>query len=129
MLNSLRVPEPNLGHSPWGPIQRSSNLEAQHGVTAVYTASHGGIKVDAETNLLIPDYMRVPSGWYEEDCDWCLPVVALHHSSKTTIKFSRKIRAMAYSSFLRMYTRRFTMFFNVKGLDLKRNDVEPGAFI
>lgn len=119
-----------LGHSPWGPIQHASNLEAQHGVTAVSTASHGGIKVDAEINLCIPDYMRVASGWYEEDCDWCLPVIGLHHSKKCDVKFSRKIRGMAYKTFLQFYPRRFTLFFKPKKqLDLRREECVPGAFL
>lgn len=61
------------GHSPWGPIQ-GVTLMAE-GIWSIDTASHGGIKLSPKRNRLIPEYMRQKGGWYEEDCDWCIPVV------------------------------------------------------
>ncbi len=41
----------------------------------VSTAGHGGVKLDAEHQRKMPEYLRKPGGWYEEDCDWCLPFI------------------------------------------------------
>lgn len=59
--------------SPWGTIQDSHEIAP--GITSVSTAGHGGVKLDRSRNAQIPAYMRRPGGWYEEDCDWCLPAV------------------------------------------------------
>jgi hypothetical protein len=40
------------------------------GIRSVSTASHGGIKLSAERNAQMPDYMRNEDGWYEEDSEW-----------------------------------------------------------
>lgn len=68
--------------TPWGESDHQSPLIP--GITFYTTPSHGGYKVSAELNQLIPGYFREVSfnedgarGWYEEDCDWCLVFVAL----------------------------------------------------
>lgn len=63
--------------SPWGQVQ--DYTEFGDGVFFVSTAGHGGFKVPANLNRQIPDYMRKQGGWYEEDCDWCIPVLVLAH--------------------------------------------------
>jgi hypothetical protein len=63
------------GGSPWGRIQGVKPI--MPGMAFVSTASHGGVKVAAELNARIPAYMRRPDGWYEEDCEWAIPFVAL----------------------------------------------------
>ncbi len=67
--------------SPWGQIQDCERLS--EGVWTVSTASHGGIKLDRIRNALIPEAARIPGGWYEEDCDYAIPVVALGLDSET----------------------------------------------
>jgi hypothetical protein len=62
-------------NTPWG--RSDSITKASDGVFWVTTPSHGGVHLSAEVNAEIPEYMRSTDGWYEEDCQWCLPVVAL----------------------------------------------------
>jgi hypothetical protein len=58
-------------NTPWGGAQHASEILPGMGV--VSTASHGGIRLSAERNAQVPDYMRRDSGWYEEDCEWSIP--------------------------------------------------------
>jgi len=60
-------------NSPWGAIQDCRELF--EGVWRVGTAGHGGIKLDRKRNAQVPAYMRCDGGWYEEDCDWCIPAI------------------------------------------------------
>lgn len=60
-------------NTPWGKAQHTSMII--DGIGHVGTAGHGGIKVRADLNELIPEYMRAEGGWYEEDCDWSIPFV------------------------------------------------------
>ena len=63
--------------SYWGAVQYETVLCP--GIHIVGTASHGGIVVDAEHLERMPEFMRStpysPDQWFEEDSDWCLPVV------------------------------------------------------
>jgi hypothetical protein len=59
--------------SPWGTVQDTTVLA--EGICSVTTASHGGIKLSAARQALMPEDWRCDGGWYEEDCDWCLPFV------------------------------------------------------
>ena len=59
--------------SPWGHIQTRHHI--QNDCYWVSTASHGGIKLSRRINAKMPEGMRRPGGWYEEDCEWCLPVL------------------------------------------------------
>jgi hypothetical protein len=65
-------------HTPWG------NSDSKHilapGILSLSTPSHGGIKVEKELNLLIPDYMRSPDGFYEEDVDWAIVATVFPHA-------------------------------------------------
>lgn len=63
--------------TPWGPSQTVKTIIP--GITHVTTASHGGILVSPEYQKKIPIYMRSNDGWYEEDCQWSIPYVALEH--------------------------------------------------
>jgi hypothetical protein len=66
-------------HSPWGHIQNATQIMA--GVWSVDTAGHGGFLVSNE-RLQASHFLRKwkdftfngqgKSGWFEEDCDWCL---------------------------------------------------------
>jgi len=59
--------------TPWGKADQVS-FEVSF-IGKVYTASHGGLKLDAKHNHKVPEYLRRKGGWYEEDCDWCIPFV------------------------------------------------------
>ena len=65
--------------SPWGAIQTVEALGPD--AVVVTTASHGGIRLSEAAFLRLPDSLQVTAysaaGWYEEDCDWALPYLAL----------------------------------------------------
>jgi len=65
--------------SPWGPIQTVTPLGPD--VVAVTTASHGGLRVSLTALARLPEPIRQTAysgdGWFEEDCDWALPYLAL----------------------------------------------------
>lgn len=54
--------------SPWGHVQYQHTVI--EGIVSVGTASHGGLKLSAKRQALMPDYLRTTDGWYEEDCEW-----------------------------------------------------------
>jgi hypothetical protein len=76
-------------HSPWGKIDHAEQLVP--GAFWVGTPSHGGLKLDRTLNARVPDYMRRPGGWYEEDCEWSLAVVALADVLKADEKVAKWI--------------------------------------
>lgn len=64
--------------TPWGKPQ-TIGLVAE-GIFSVTTASHGGIMLSPDRAAAIPDYLRTKKFGtddtaYEEDCDWCIPVL------------------------------------------------------
>lgn len=59
--------------SPWGAVQGGEVLA--QGIVSVYTAGHGGIKLDAVRNAQVPAEARNAGGWYEEDCEWSIPAL------------------------------------------------------
>jgi hypothetical protein len=60
-------------NTPWGPSQEIEGII--DGIEFVSTAGHGGLKLDPAHNRRMPEYLRRRGGWYEEDCEWCLPAV------------------------------------------------------
>ncbi len=71
---------PNPGaSSPWGPIQTVAPLGPE--VVSVTTASHGGLRLSLTALMRLPEPIRQTAfsqgGWFEEDCDWALPYLAL----------------------------------------------------
>jgi len=65
--------------SPWGPIQTVEPLGPE--AVSVTTASHGGLRVSPTALARLPEPIRQTAfsghGWFEEDCDWALPYLAL----------------------------------------------------
>ncbi len=65
--------------SPWGPVQTVTPLGPD--VVAVTTASHGGLRVSLSALARMSEPIRQTAysgdGWFEEDCDWALPYLAL----------------------------------------------------
>ena len=73
-MNATKNPVVYEGmQTPWGKAD-SATVYAD-GIGWVGTPSHGGCKLDRKRNAMIPSYMRQAGGWYEEDCDWCIPFV------------------------------------------------------
>ena len=54
--------------SPWGQIDNQYLIA--EGILSVSTPSHGGLKLSADRQKQMPDFMRSDDGWYEEDCEW-----------------------------------------------------------
>ena len=66
----------NIGsRSPWGTVDHCTPLAP--GAWEVSTPSHGGIKLDRKLNARVPEAARRAGGWYEEDCEWSLAVLAI----------------------------------------------------
>ncbi len=65
--------------SPWGPIQTVAPLGPD--AVAVTTASHGGLLISQAALSRLPGAIQrtaySANGWFEEDCDWALPYLAL----------------------------------------------------
>jgi hypothetical protein len=66
------LPEGCPKHSPWGAVDHGERI--CEGMFFVSTASHGGFKLAAKHNVLIPAAFRREGGWYEEDCDAAIPM-------------------------------------------------------
>jgi len=71
----------------WGRVQHQEKL--CDGVYFLSTASHGGVWVHGSLVDQIPLEMREMSfcqngmeGWFEEDCDWCIPYVVFEDRIK-----------------------------------------------
>ncbi|MBI3352654.1 MAG: hypothetical protein HY036_08750 [Nitrospirae bacterium] len=64
-----------LTRSPWGAVQQTKVIA--EGLVFVKTASHGGLKLNRALNKRVPEYMRRKGGWYEEDSESAIPVIAL----------------------------------------------------
>lgn len=61
--------------TPWGAADAVEVLG--EGVGVVFTPSHGGVKLDAKRNKLIPVPLRREGGWYEEDCEAYFPMYVM----------------------------------------------------
>lgn len=92
--------------TPWGRAQHSRKIAP--GIILYSTARHGGVHVSQELNSQIPEYMRDASGWYEEDCKWCIPSIALN------VPFSDDNMESAVRTFRAWYPDQFEEFFDVK---------------
>lgn len=60
--------------TPWGAAQDSKKYAT--GIISYSTASHGGFHLSKTRQEEMPEVLRNPSGWYEEDCEWCKVVIA-----------------------------------------------------
>ena len=84
--------------SPWGPVQTVTLLGAD--AAAVTTASHGGLRVSLTALHRMPEPLRQTGysdgGWFEEDCDWALPYLALGlHAFEADAARGDTLRAVA----------------------------------
>jgi hypothetical protein len=63
--------------TPWGVADHKENFG--RGIVCMSTPSHGGFYVPPEVRRTWPDALAnwvskyAPAGWFEEDCDWCIP--------------------------------------------------------
>ena len=57
----------------WGEADYAKKIA--RGIMSYSTPSHGGIHLSPSRQSEMPDALRIESGWYEEDCDWCLVAI------------------------------------------------------
>lgn len=88
--------------TPWGQAQGATRYA--RGVTSYDTARHGGFRLSPSRNERVPEYMRDPKGWYEEDCDWS--IVAMTFPDL----FTDLEREMAEKTFRNHYPDQFERF-------------------
>jgi hypothetical protein len=68
-------------NTPWGLSDDAGTVIAP-GIIAYTTPSHGGYHLSAERLAAMPAALRAlrpfsgSTGWYEEDCDWAIVVLA-----------------------------------------------------
>jgi hypothetical protein len=75
MTKTVKLPT----HTPWGSPQGALR-EVAPGIYFYHTASHGGFWLAPERLREVPTTLRalrfnnpsLDSGWFEEDCDWCM---------------------------------------------------------
>ncbi len=65
--------------TPWGISDSHKNIS--EGIDWFGTPSHGGFRLSAERLAQLPlrfKYFKpwAGAGWFEEDCDWCVVVIA-----------------------------------------------------
>lgn len=64
-------------NTPWGRADYTKQLAP--GIWTVGTPSHGGMWIAPELYATMPESIRETrhshGGWFEEDCDWAIPVL------------------------------------------------------
>ena len=104
--------------TPWGPSQDSEKIAS--GIMWYSTAGHGGVHLSPSRNALVPAYMRSEGGWYEEDCEWCIPALVFAdewqaYENKLTWKNDRTAwRKHAEDTMRNWLPYAYEAFFNVK---------------
>jgi hypothetical protein len=71
--------------TPWGTAQQSRKIA--HGIMEYSTAGHGGIHLSEKRmehlrSIGADKPLWAGYGWYEEDCDWCVPFLAFPEEFK-----------------------------------------------
>lgn len=92
-------------NSPWGHVQSQKTIAP--GITWVSTASHGGYLLSPDRTKELESLLPGAKSWagpgaYEEDCDWCLVVLAYpHHFNRQDIALAVEC-AMAHHKEVRI---------------------------
>lgn len=83
--------------TPWGKADSAEKIA--EGITFYSTPSHGGVKLSPERLASMPAMLReikpfAGPGWYEEDCDYSLVVLAFPEcfepaAVKRAVEFAR----------------------------------------
>ena len=82
--------------TPWGPAQTIYGVAP--GIAVASCAGHGGVKLSPERNREVPEALRNSDGWYEEDVEYNIPVVAFpdefaaHHKRDISDESEASIR-------------------------------------
>ena len=92
-------PSPRPTRSPWGSVQDAK--EWLPGIWGVSTPSHGGLLLSEERREAMPAALRRRARAYEEDCEWCLPVIAF--ANEFVAAGHRELVASAETAFVNHY--------------------------
>lgn len=79
----IPMPRPEVAsrrRTPWGVADSETTYAP--GIVFYATPSHGGFRLDAALNRVVPAQVRSETQWYEEDCEWA--IVALCFPSAFT---------------------------------------------
>jgi hypothetical protein len=95
-----------MNNSPWGPVQQQDNFCP--GVTRVSTAGHGGFAIaEGFAHKHLSEAARSRAGfknsgyyWYEEDCDWAIPVYELPDLWPEVFRWMPQGSAAEYEKYL-----------------------------
>lgn len=90
----------HLQHTPWDAAQACDRVA--EGIHFISTAGHGGYHLSPQRRREMPasiqaitsPYSPTQAGWYEEDCDWAIPVIGLaeHFDAQTCYNAVRTAR-------------------------------------
>lgn len=104
--------------TPWGKSQ-GATVYVEDGIYKHSTASHGGMKVYAKLNKLIPEPYRNKDGWYEEDGERNKVIVSLPQF------FTKREVRQATEAVINRYPDEYEMVTGTKilpGQSLKRDE-------
>lgn len=94
------------------PNEGAEQIDAPTGFQFKSTPVHGHLHTADHITSKIPCYMRTTqysrAGMYEEDCDWCIPIV-VHRE-----KFSERIQKIALETFYNWHPHLFESYFGEK---------------
>ena len=93
-----------MTYTPWGNADGAEHIA--RGIMFYSTPSHGGYHLSPARNLQVPDALRLPGGWYEEDCDWARVVLAFPQYFPDAVKQAEArqcLRAWVPSAYERFY--------------------------
>ena len=104
--------------SPWGIVEGSHTIAV--GIENVWTSSHGGIKLSAMRQSLMPKDIRHElksygdpgNGWYEEDCQYIAVVLAFPMYFKSEPKILREALTIGKSLYPLHYAK-YTAKWNI----------------
>lgn len=91
-------------NTPWGYADHIKKIA--EGITEYGTPSHGGIGLSATRILEMRDCYRnfapwAGKGWYEEDCDWAIAVLAFPKEFGPALVDAAKKMATANAAYYR----------------------------
>lgn len=104
----------------WGTADCS--MKIARGIVSYSTPSHGGFHLSPTRQAEMPEVLKIESGWYEEDCDWCLVVMAFPQFFENA--------DLAKSCMRKWHPDRYEKFFGVELIPKEsymRQNVRPNA--
>lgn len=106
-------------YTPWGESQTRETVvsDPSGNIICVTTASHGGYFIPPKYQEKIPAYCRKSNGWYEEDCEWCIPfvfILAIRDGEWCKKNYSQKIAYSALDTFREWYPDMYEKFYKIE---------------